>query len=97
MLIAAGHCGVLSPPPPPQVVEDSGDRMNFLVAGKWKFVFLLRGPVYLVMAAQTRESAWQLKEQLASACCPPCTSASAVRGQSGMRRQRRRVNAGGGD
>ena len=46
------------------IYEDGHDRINHIIAGRHKFVFLLRGPIYLVMASSMKESPWQIKEQL---------------------------------
>eukprot|EP01052_Picozoa_sp_SAG31_P016600 SAG31_NODE_1106_length_9878_cov_4.621331_1_plen_128_part_00 len=40
------------------IYEDGNDRINYIVAGRTKFVFLLRGPIYLVrlLTARTVEN-----------------------------------------
>jgi hypothetical protein len=46
------------------VVADSGDKLQYVVAGRHKFVFLLLPTIYIVMAARTREPVSLLRDQL---------------------------------
>lgn len=55
------------------VVNDTKDSLQFFVAGAYKFVFLVRGPIYLVMASRTLEPVLLLRAQLDYICefsCP---------------------------
>lgn len=45
-------------------VHDQDDQIRTLYAGKHKIVFLIKGPVYLVMASRTGEPAAHLARQL---------------------------------
>ena len=69
------------------VVNDTKDSLQFFVAGACKFVFLVRGPIYLVMASRTLEPVLLLRAQLDYICefcsatsfaAPAATTAAAV-------------------
>jgi hypothetical protein len=57
------------------IVIDTKDSLQFFVAGDYKFVFLVRGPIYLVLASRTHEPVMLLRAQLDYAC-EFCSSAS---------------------
>lgn len=64
------------------VVNDTRDSLQFFVAGAYKFVFLVRGPIYLVLGSRTLEPVLLLRAQLDYACeyasgCSP-TAVAAV-------------------
>lgn len=45
-------------------VSDNGDTVRYLTAGKHRFVFLIRGPLYLVAVSRTGEAVSELMRQL---------------------------------
>ncbi len=45
-------------------IQDMGDKLNYLVAGKHKFVFLSKGPIILVTVARTQEPVSHYVNQL---------------------------------
>ena len=45
-------------------VESMKDQLRSFTAGIWKFVFLYRGPIYLLSISRTKESIVQLRNQL---------------------------------
>lgn len=45
-------------------LKDTNDNIQSIVAGKFKFVFLLKGSIYLVCVSQTSESVNELTRQL---------------------------------
>ena len=57
------------------IVNDVKDSLQFFVAGDYKFVFLVRGPIYLVLGSRTLEPVLLLRAQLDYAC-KFCGSAS---------------------
>jgi len=46
------------------LVLDTEDSLQFFSAGDHQFVFLVRGPIYLVMGSRTREPVWLQRAQL---------------------------------
>ena len=63
------------------VVADTKDSLQFFVAGSQKFVFLVRGPIYMVQASRTLEPVWLLRAQLDYVCesWPSAAAAAAAR------------------
>lgn len=44
--------------------QSSGDELNYIITGSWKFLFLHRSPLILVAASCSSESVLQLRHQL---------------------------------
>lgn len=54
------------------VVNDTKDSLQFFMAGPYKFVFLVRGPIYLVLGSRTLEPVLLLRAQLDYVCKLRC-------------------------
>ena len=50
------------------IVIDTKDSLQFFVADGIKFVFLVRGPIYLVMVSRNEEHPWLIRAQLDYVC-----------------------------